>query len=139
MPAILLIKNWSAIVGIMYKSPRGLSSFRFHRAAKTPPLTNRMATTMSRRNFSRSLTISRKILFLKWELHSLPRGSINFANCPICLRVYESPQLISAHTGVHYMALSTAATAIRLRQKHDKESQNSSSWNLTMAVSLWCL
>ncbi|CAN6693481.1 unnamed protein product [Malus baccata var. baccata] len=44
--------------------------------------------------------------------------------CLICHKVYESAQVFSAHTGIHYRALSTASNVIRLRRKHDKELQN---------------
>ncbi|RXH85272.1 hypothetical protein DVH24_042040 [Malus domestica] len=59
------------------------------------------------------------------RIHSLHRsGPDEWYECPICHKVYESAQVFSAHTGTHYRALNTAANAIRLHRKHDKELQN---------------
>ncbi|KAM2570761.1 hypothetical protein TB1_005569 [Malus domestica] len=59
------------------------------------------------------------------RIHSLHRsGPDEWYERPICHKVYESAQVFSAHTGIHYRALSTAANAIRLHRKHDKELQN---------------
>ncbi|KAB2607460.1 nucleolar complex protein 2-like protein [Pyrus ussuriensis x Pyrus communis] len=59
------------------------------------------------------------------RIHSLHRSRPDeWYECPICHEVYESAQVFSAHTGVHYRALSTAANVIRLHRKHNKELQN---------------
>ncbi|KAM1753043.1 hypothetical protein ACFX12_005675 [Malus domestica] len=59
------------------------------------------------------------------RIHNMHRSRPDeWYECLICHKVYESAQVFSAHTGIHYRALSTASNVIRFHRKHDKELQN---------------